>query len=140
MASLRFRSIARPGLSRQSRARLSNSLHRVHPDLPTYDPSSGKFLYAFNFNDDTLAAFTINSTTGALSPISGSPFAINPNAQGGLIVDPSGQFLYLTIGSSLNYAFVIFDIDSTTGALSPNSQSPVAGGEEPSGLIAVQFQ
>jgi 6-phosphogluconolactonase len=101
---------------------------------------SGKFLYAFNFNGNTLAAFTINSTTGALSTIPGSPFAINPNAEGDLIVDPSGQFLYLTIGSSLSSAFVIFVIDPTTGAPTPNSQSPVAGDEEPSGLVAVQFQ
>ncbi|MGA7219765.1 MAG: beta-propeller fold lactonase family protein [Candidatus Sulfotelmatobacter sp.] len=101
---------------------------------------SGKFLYAFNFNGNTLAAFTINSATGALSTIAGSPFAISPNAEGDLIVDPSGQFLYLTIGSSLNSAFVIFDIDPTTGAPSPNSQSPIAGSEEPSGLAVAQFQ
>ncbi|MGC2772209.1 MAG: beta-propeller fold lactonase family protein [Candidatus Sulfotelmatobacter sp.] len=101
---------------------------------------SGKFLYAFNFNGNTLAAFTINSMTGALNTIPGSPFAINPNAEGDLIVDPSGQFLYLTIGSSLSSAFVIFDIDPTTGAPTPNSQSPVAGDQEPSGLAAARFQ
>jgi 6-phosphogluconolactonase len=101
---------------------------------------SGKFLYAFNFNGNTLAAFTINSTTGVLSTITGSPFAINPNAEGDLIVDPSGQFLYLTIGSSLSSAFVIFDINPTTGAVTPSLQSPVAGDQEPSGLVAVQFQ
>jgi DNA-binding beta-propeller fold protein YncE len=59
---------------------------------------TGKFLYAFNLNGNTVAAFTIDSTSGVLSPISGSPLAITPNAQGDLVVDPSGKFLYLTAG------------------------------------------
>ena len=101
---------------------------------------SGQFLYAFNFNGNTIAAFRIDSGTGALSPISGSPFAVNPNGEGDLIVDPSGKYLYLTIGSGPPSAFVIFDVDPTTGALTPNAQSPVAGSQDPSGLAVAQFQ
>jgi 6-phosphogluconolactonase len=103
----------------------------VHP--------SGKFLYAFNFNGNTVASFTINSSTGVLTSITGSPFAVNPNAEGGLVVDPLGKYLYLTIGFGPPSAFVIFDIDQATGVLTPNLQSPVAGGEEPFGLAVASF-
>jgi len=101
---------------------------------------SGKFLYAFNFNGNTVAAFTINSSNGVLSPISGTPFAVNPNAEGDMIVDPAGKRLYLTVGFGTSSAFVIFDIDATTGVLTPNAQSPVAGTQGPWGLAAAQFQ
>jgi 6-phosphogluconolactonase len=101
---------------------------------------SGKFLYAFNLNGNTMSAFTIDPASGALSTVAGSPFPVNPEGEGQIIVDPSGQFLYLTIGSSSSNAFVIFDIDASTGTLSPNPESPVAGGQEPVGLAVAQFQ
>jgi 6-phosphogluconolactonase len=105
---------------------------------------TGKFLYAFNLNGNTVAAFTIDSTSGVLSPISGSPFAITPNAQGDLVVDPSGKFLYLTAvpppAMTPPSAFIIFDINTTTGALTANPQSPVLGSQEPQGLAVAQFQ
>lgn len=100
---------------------------------------SGKFLYAFNFNGNTVAAFMINSANGVLSPIVGSPFAVSPNAEGDMIVDSSGKYLYLTIGFAPPSDFVIFDIDATTGALTPNLESPVPGADEPAGLAVVQF-
>ncbi|HEV7217534.1 MAG TPA: beta-propeller fold lactonase family protein, partial [Terriglobales bacterium] len=101
---------------------------------------SGKFLYAFNFNGNTIAAFTIDSTIGALSAVAGSPFAVNPHAEGTLIVDPSGKFLYITIASGAPSAFDIFDIDPNTGALTPNLNSPVAGSEAPMSLAVAQFK
>jgi 6-phosphogluconolactonase (cycloisomerase 2 family) len=101
---------------------------------------SGKFLYAFNFNQNTVAAFTINRTSGALTTIAGSPFAINPNAEGDLIVDPSGNHLYMTIGYGFQpVAFDIFDIDPTTGSLTLNPNSPISGTEEPFSLTVAQF-
>lgn len=100
---------------------------------------SGKFLYAFNFNGNTVVAFVIDSTSGALTPIAGSPFAVSPLAEGTLIVDPSEKFLYLTIGFGAPWAFDIFDIDPTTGALTPNLNSPVAGSEAPLSLQIAKF-
>jgi|HubBroStandDraft_5_1064220.scaffolds.fasta_scaffold98117_2 6-phosphogluconolactonase len=100
---------------------------------------SGKFLYAFNLNGSTMAAFTIDSTSGALTTVADSPFPVT-EAEGGIIVDPSGKFLYVSITSSLSSAFVIFDIDASTGALSPSPASPVAGSEEPLGLAVARFQ
>ncbi len=112
------------------------------PDTKTYELTispSGKFLYAFNYNGNTIAAFTINSTNGELTTVSGSPFLINPAGQGQLIVDPSEKFLYVADGSS-SAAFIVFDIDQNTGALSPNPISPIAGSQEPFGLAVVKFQ
>ena len=108
----------------------------------TYDLTiapSGKFLYAFNLNGNTMAAFTIDSTSGVLTTLPGSPFAVVPNGESGFIVDPSGQFLYLGLTSGPTTSFVIFNIDPNTGALSPNPVSPVAGSQEPVGLAVAQF-
>jgi 6-phosphogluconolactonase (cycloisomerase 2 family) len=101
---------------------------------------SGKFLYAFNFNGNTMAAFTIDSTSGVLTTIAGSPFPVIPNGEGGIIVDPSGKFLYLTIGFGPPSAFVIFNIDPNTGGLTSNPVSPVAGSQAPLGLAVAKFQ
>jgi 6-phosphogluconolactonase len=101
---------------------------------------SGKFLYAFNLNGDTIAAFTINPTTGALTTVAGSPFAVNPTGGSSLIVDPSDQFLYLTIGSGPPNIFDIFDIDQNSGALTPNSNSPIAGSQDFLGMAVAKFQ
>jgi 6-phosphogluconolactonase (cycloisomerase 2 family) len=102
------------------------------------DPS-GKFLYVFNFNGSTIAAFTIDSSGGALSPVTGSPFATSPAGEGELIVDPSGKFLYLAHGFGPPAAFIILNIDPTTGALTPNPSSPFDGSQEPLGLAVAQF-
>jgi 6-phosphogluconolactonase len=112
------------------------------PDTQTYELTispSGKFLYAFNYNGNSIAAFTINSTNGELSTVSGSPFFVNPPGQGQLIVDPSEKFLYVADGSS-SAAFIVFDIDQNTGALSPDPISPIVGSQEPFGLAVVKFQ
>ena len=88
---------------------------------------SGQFLYVSD--DDTSASaggiwgFTINSSTGSLTTISGSPFptlnGLNPD---GLVIHPSGKFLYSAIpyGNSVE----AFTIDPTSGTLTEMPGSP----------------
>ena len=68
------------------------------PYYAASDPA-GKFLYVSDPSTPGIFAFSINQTTGALTAIAGSPFQTE---SGELItalvpvVDPSGQFLYVT--------------------------------------------
>ena len=103
---------------------------------------SCKFLYAIDGGgNDAVAGLAINSASGALSPIAGSPFALTPTSEGDLLVDPSAKFLYLTDGGiAPAAAFGVLDVNSSTGALTPNLQSPITGSEEPWGLAVAQFQ
>jgi 6-phosphogluconolactonase len=87
---------------------------------------SGQFLYV---SDDPGAGvggiwgFTVNSSTGALTTIAGSPFpTINGEGPDGLVVHPSGKFLYtaVTFADSIEG----FTIDQTTGAIAEMQGSP----------------
>ena len=101
--------------------------------------AAGQFLFAIERQDPGVLVYSVDAGTGALSPIAGSPFAVNPNAEGDLVVDPSGKYLYMTIGFGPPSAFDIFNIDPNTGALTPNANSPVPGSEEPMSLTVAQF-
>lgn len=92
------------------------------------DPS-GKYLYVAS---GPVEAFTVNQTTGALTPIPGSPFIVNgpascPTCAGrtvafNLAIDASGKHLYTADGwAGSVYAF---DIDATTGTLTPVPGAP----------------
>ena len=96
--------------------------------------ASGQFLYVANSSavnpppysttTGNISAFNINQTTGALTPVPGSPFtATGGSGPTELTVDPSGTYLYASTpgtGSSI-WCFII---DSTTGQLTPASNSP----------------
>lgn len=103
---------------------------------------SGKFLYAFNLNGNSISAFAINSSTGALTPVNGSPFAgqdsiyqTSPTVatQGPIAIDPSGNFLYALCFDS-EVAF--YQIDQESGALSIPAGSPAA---IPTNLFSIAF-
>jgi 6-phosphogluconolactonase len=107
-----------------------------NPTGMAIDPA-GRFLFVSSGNTPDLFAFTINSNTGTLSAVAGSPFSLGcvsfmaqttipPTgcSPGGIAVDPSGAFLYVTGG----YANAVFglSIDPNTGALALLPDSPVA--------------
>lgn len=81
-------------------------------------------------------AFTIDSTTGALTAVPGSPFPISSSSSGvaqlsQIVVDPSGNFVYVALTSTNQVAaFAI----ASTGALTPVPGSPFAAGKGPLAL------
>jgi len=90
------------------------------------DPK-GKFLYTYNTvgAPSTISAFAIDSTSGSITPVSGSPFNTSEVAYfaASLAIEPSGKFLYASCASG-NCGILGFNIDATTGALSPILGSP----------------
>ncbi|HEY6339027.1 MAG TPA: beta-propeller fold lactonase family protein [Candidatus Sulfotelmatobacter sp.] len=98
------------------------------------DPS-GKFLFApVLAQPGGVFAFTIDATTGMLTVVPGSPFPFSgqkiPNSNPvGIVVDSTGQFVYVALGSANQVA--AFSITSGTGALTPVPGSPFSGGTKP---------
>jgi 6-phosphogluconolactonase (cycloisomerase 2 family) len=88
----------------------------------------GKFLYTYNMTgnaDSTISALSIDDATGNLSLVTGSPFAATGTLffAASLTTDPDGKFLYASCSSG-SCGVAGFNIDTTTGALSPIAGSP----------------
>ena len=89
--------------------------------------SAGRFVYATNRGEDTIAVFSINGSDGKLTMVQSiSSQGKNPR---GLEIDPTGSFIFAGNQDSNN--FVIYHIEKTTGRLSPTGEvihtpSPVA--------------
>jgi 6-phosphogluconolactonase (cycloisomerase 2 family) len=87
---------------------------------------NNKFLYV-PFSDSTslVQGLGINSSSGTLSTITGSPFALQSGVLGdGIVTDPQGRFLFLGDETGSSGSISVFQIDSTTGALTPAPGSP----------------
>ena len=88
----------------------------VHP--------SGKFLYVSFPQTEQIAAWSVNSSTGVLTIVPGSPFVsgvVSGDAPNGLVVAPSGEFLYAWSGGTSVFGF---SVDANSGALSAMNLSP----------------
>lgn len=91
----------------------------------------GQFVFVANNADGTqgdVAAFTVNEQTGALTPVAGSPFLadVGPN---GVVVDPSGQFVYVSNGATLDVSRLLLDPTGTLtlrGQFNTTSSVPVS--------------
>jgi len=96
------------------------------PDALALHPS-GRFLYAANYNDNTISGYKINPLTGDLTPIAGSPFAMRGSGPDAIVMHPSGKWLYsandinIVPGVGNTDGFVI---DQVTGALTLMPGSP----------------
>ena len=104
---------------------LTNAI--TSPSGIVIDPS-GRFAYAISQNGG-ISAFAINASTGLLTTIGsvgtgGATFAI--------AVNPNGQYLYVTNGSSSSNV-VVFAINQITGALTAVG-SPYSAGNNPRGV------
>jgi 6-phosphogluconolactonase len=106
-----------------------------YPQEIAIDPL-GRFVYTANSDDATVSMFTVNQTTGVLTPtspatvstlVAGEPLS-DPNF---LSVDPTGHFLYVTVSLSVDAAVFMYNIDQTTGLLTPTSPATVYTGGIP---------
>ena len=96
----------------------------------------GRFVYTANSDDNSISMFTINQSTGVLTPTSPATVSTvvpgnilwNPNF---LTVDPTGRFLYLTESLTNGAAVLMFNIDQTTGVLTPTSPATISAGGWP---------
>ncbi len=88
---------------------------RVHP--------SGKWLYASNRGEDSIAAFNIDSKTGKIAPMGNTPTkGVMPR---NFFIEPSGRWLLAANQRSNN--IVIFAIDAKTGKLQPADKGLTVG-------------
>jgi 6-phosphogluconolactonase len=92
---------------------------------------SGKFLYTGSLS--RVSAFSVNTATGDLSPINFPYTSVGPVA---LAADPSGKFLFSSVTFPTN-KIEVWQIDPTTGALSPATTSPTPNGIYPPTAMAV---
>jgi 6-phosphogluconolactonase len=101
---------------------------------------SGQFAYVANEGSNTISAFSIDPNTGALTPVPGSPFAdpgqsqdiTSPGGGAGpsfIAVAPSGQFAY--VANLLSWTIAVYNINATTGALTPIMSLPFPTAPEP---------
>lgn len=82
-----------------------------------------------------VAAFTINASSGALTPVTGSPFRTRGYYSSGVVVDPTGKFVYVSNGTFNNIksgSVAAYTINAKSGALKEVATSPfVTGGTCP---------
>jgi 6-phosphogluconolactonase len=76
---------------------------------------SGKFLYASNRGDDSVAIFRVDATKGTLT--SAGRVSTQGKTPRGFAIDPSGRFL--VAGNQNSGTVVVFRIDQQTGGLTP---------------------
>lgn len=96
----------------------------------------GRFVYTANSDDATVSMFTINQTTGVLTPT--TPASVSTmvpgqlySSPGFLTVDPTGKFLYVPSAVTTGAVVLMFNINQTTGVLTPTSPATVATGGIP---------
>ena len=105
------------------------------PQTIAIDPR-GRFVYTANSDDSSVSMFTIDQTTGVLTAtqpssvstlVTGEPLS-DPSF---LTVDPTGRFLYVTVQLSDGAAVFMYNINQTTGVLTPTSPAMVYTGGIP---------
>jgi 6-phosphogluconolactonase (cycloisomerase 2 family) len=96
----------------------------------------GRFVYTANSDDNSISMFTINQSTGVLTPT--TPATVSTVVPGNILwqpgfltVDPAGRFLYLTESLTNGAAVLMFNIDQTTGVLTPTSPATISVGGWP---------
>jgi 6-phosphogluconolactonase (cycloisomerase 2 family) len=101
------------------------------------------YLYVLNSGDNSISSYSINSTSGALTALSGAPLSITGGSTNDtqIIVDPLGQYLY-AVGPDYNGSVggvTQFSINTTTGALTQVTATPVSPGTNANAPTAIVF-
>jgi 6-phosphogluconolactonase len=95
---------------------------------------SGKFLYASNRGNDTIAVFAISPRKGTLTPIEYAP--VQGKIPGMFAFDPSGDYLFVANQGSDNV--VVLRVNQKTGRLTPTGQAVNLPGPVSLAFVAVQ--
>jgi len=106
-----------------------DSLQRIaaHPDTAKgpfrssdiHVSPDGRFLYASNRAETTIAIFSIDPASGLLRPLGYVPtMGVEPR---NFTLDPSGK--WLLVANQETNAIVFFRVDTNTGMLQPNGQT-----------------
>ena len=114
-----------------------------HPYVITVEPIKGEYAYVADYGDGNISQYNIDQTTGALTPMSTPTVTI---AMGGtmsisITVDPSGRFVYATIGTNPSTPTAViaqFTIDQNTGALAAMTPPTVSAGGAGTAVITVE--
>jgi 6-phosphogluconolactonase len=80
---------------------------------------SGRFLYASNRGDDTIAVFAVDAATGKLSPVEQVPSG--GKSPRNFTLDPTGRFL--VVANQRSDAIVSFRVDEASGRLTPTGST-----------------
>jgi 6-phosphogluconolactonase (cycloisomerase 2 family) len=89
--------------------------------------ASGPFLFAVNFNTNSVNVFSIGTGTGVLHELSnGSPYATDTGPYS-LAIDPTGSVLYTAnTGPASAGSITAFTLDLSSGVLTPVAGNPFA--------------
>jgi 6-phosphogluconolactonase (cycloisomerase 2 family) len=96
----------------------------------------GRFLYVVDLGgsgvtnpNGTIYGFTINQTTGALTAIPAvTAYTTNVNGPVGMVIDPTGTYMYVSNTNASPGVVSAYSIDPTTGNLTPLSTPTIAAG------------
>jgi len=110
----------------------SNADTGLNPVSVAFSPG-GSLLATSNVEDDTISMFSVNDVTGALTPVGtpeaagAFPWGVAFSPDGGLLADANST--YGCAPTCVNGSISVYQVDNTTGALTPVTQSPASNAD-----------
>jgi len=90
------------------------TVEKNHP-ADVHVAASGRFLYASNRGDDTIAVFAIDAATGRLTPV--EQVSTDGKSPRAFALDPTDAFL--VVANQRSDSLVSFRVDASSGRLTP---------------------
>ncbi len=117
----------------------SNAATGSDPTAIAFSPNGGLVAVANTGTPDsgadvpgTVSIFTVNDSTGALTPVAQTPTVIGSTfygEPGGVAFSPNGGLLAVTNSDSAVDNVVVFQVNDSTGALTPVTQTPATNAD-----------